>query len=360
MAMRPINFPMRKLFLKRRRIYVVLAIVLSLIGYFMFVAAPVARQTSFANASTACICRTTENSVALIASNEHELDSLASVGSLNVHIWSEICGKDIGVLRNWPHFPYYPNKRSFISEFRKSQLLDVENSGERIFGFVLPQRSGMYKFAITSGDTSELWLSRNEDPASSEMIARVYSLEPTRTKEGNYNKYPDHISEEIPLYAGKKYYIESLSKQGSDAAHHVAVYWSYKNSLFEIISSRFLSNYSGAGNHESIPLHAGKQRNTSLESKNSLYYFHRLPLINKKDYIDLFPTCAYSPSFLVRQKLKKYQGVSLMIQSHVYPQDDTDMIKSDYRSGWPKPNQLADSSRVQSVVQRFVHCLRSR
>jgi len=341
-------------FPRRRRTIVVLAIVLPFIGYFIFFDAPVVEQTSVANVS-ACICQTTENSLTLIASNE-----LASVETLNVHMWSEICGKDIDVLRNWPHFPYYPNKRSFISEFRKTQLLDAENSGERIFGFVVPQRSGMYKFAITSNGTSELWLSLNEDPSSCEIIARAHSLLEINMTKGDYKKLPDHISKEIPLRAGKKYYIESLSKQGSIAAHHVAVYWSYNNSPFEIISSRFLSNYFVAGNYDTIPTHAGKQRNTSLERKKNSYYFHRLPVINKEDYINLLPTCPYSPSFLVRQKLKQYHGVSLTIQSHVFPQDDTDMIKSDYRSGWTKPNQLADLNRVPSVVERFVHCLKSR
>ena len=210
----------RRLFSKRRRTTVVLAIVLSFIGYFLFFDAPVVEQTlqtSFANVS-ACVCesnQTTENSLTFIASNELEFESPAPVESLNVHMWSEICGKDIDVLRNWPHFPYYPNKRCFISEFRKTQLLDAENSGKRIFGFVVPQRSGMYKFAITSNGTSELWLSLNEDPSSSEIIARAHSLlEITKTK-GDYKKYPDHISKEILLRAGKKYYIESLSKQGS-------------------------------------------------------------------------------------------------------------------------------------------------
>jgi len=139
--------------------------------------------------STACVCETSgtiDNNVAVIASNEHELDSRAPAESLNVHMWSELCGKDIDVLRNWPHFPYYPNKRSFISEFRKTQPLDAENSGVRIFGFVLPQRSGKYRFAITSDDTSELWLSPNEDPVSIKMIARVdSSLAMTKTEEGD-------------------------------------------------------------------------------------------------------------------------------------------------------------------------------
>ena len=341
-------------------------------GYFIFFAAPVVEKTSSANVSEACVCttsRTIENQTGVVIASPAtfipeqnvEHDSRTSVGSLNVHMWSEICGMDVDVLKNWPHFPYFPDKRSFISEFRKTQLLDVENSGERIFGFVLPQRCGKYKFAITSDDTSELWLSPNEDPASSEMIARVYSANGSAwAVEGDYKKYPDQISKEILLHAGKKYYIESLSKQGSGAAH-VAVYWSYRNSPFEIISSRYLSNFSGTGIHESIPLHAGKQSNISLKNKRNLYYFNRLPIINRKDYIHLIPTCPYSPTFLVRKKLERYQGVQLTRESHVFPQDDTDMIISDYRPNWPKPNQLANLSRVQSVVEKFVDsALRSR
>ena len=131
----------------------------------------------------------------------------------------------------------------FVSGFRKTQVFNMKDNGERIFGFVHPQVSGMYKFAITSDDTSELWLSRNEDPASSEMIARVYSPhESAWTEEGDFKKYPDQISKEIFLHAGKKYYIESLTKQGFGAAH-VAVYWCYGDSTFEIFSSKYLSSF---------------------------------------------------------------------------------------------------------------------
>ena len=90
-------------------------------------------------------------------------------------MWSELSGTKVDTIRNWPHFPYFPDKRSFISKFYKMQLPPVGNKGESIFGLVHPQRNGQDKFAIISDDTSELWLSPNEDPASSEMIARVYS-----------------------------------------------------------------------------------------------------------------------------------------------------------------------------------------
>ena len=283
-------------------------------------------------------------------------------GSLNVHMWSEICGMSVDTLRNWPHFPYFPSQRSFVWEFRRTQLpVPSVDSGERIFGFVHPQVSGMYKFAITSDDTSELWLSRNEDPASSEMIARVYSShESAWTQEGDYKKYPEQISKEILLHAGKKYYIESSSKQGAGAAH-VAVYWSHRNTTFEIISSRYLSKYSGNSNHETIPTHAGR-RNVSFHSKSNLYSFYRLPLFNKENFINSIPSCPYSPSFLVRRKLGMFEAAWnwMANESYVFPQDDTDMIKSHFRPNWTKPNALADNNRIKSVVDKFVYSLRSR
>ena len=384
MALRSIHFWLRRLFLNRRRTCVVLA-VLSFIGYFIFFATPdvrfsisVVEKTSSANVSHDCVCATTATIEDTVEDNivkqtkaltpDRKLKHNSSTffrrfsgGSLNVHMWSEICGMSVDTLRNWPHFPYFPDKRTFISEFRRTQRSNVQNSGERIFGFVHPQVSGTYKFAITSDDTSELWLSRNEDPASSKMIARVYSPHGSAwTEEGDYKKYPEQISEEILLHTGKKYYIESLSKQGSGAAH-VAVYWSYRNSTFEIISSKYLSRFYDNHNEVSIPLHAGKQRNMTLRSKHNLYYFNRLPFISRKEYISVIPTCSYSPSFLLYGTIKANQGVWITMEheSRVFPQDDTNMLQI-RRDGWSRPNLLLDDNTVESVVHKLITSLRTR
>ena len=262
----PVGF-VRRLFIKRRFTFGVLLASLLLLGYMMLLSSSetglstsVPGKILSTNIVCDCPCATkqqTQNSTlqpqtevivtsttrTFTAERKVENDSSTSTGSLNVHMWYEICGMSVDILRNWPHFPYFPDKRSLVSEFRKTQVLNKKDNGERIFGFVHPQVGGMYKFAITSDDTSELWLSRNEDPASSEMIARVYSPhESAWTVEGDYKKYPEQISKEIVLHAGKKYYIESLSKQGSGAAH-VAVFWSYGNSTFEIISPNYLSSF---------------------------------------------------------------------------------------------------------------------
>ena len=272
-------------------------------------------------------------------------------GHLNVHMWNGICGTKVDVLRYWPHFPYFPDDHSFISDFQKTQVPTRKNKGERVFGFIHPQKSGEYKFALTaSNDGSELWLSPNEDPASSEMIACGYF-----SYGSDYNRYPEQISKEITLLAGKKYYIESLIKQGHGLTAHVAVYWSYNSSTFEIISSKYLSSFY-VNNNESVPPHAGIKRNNSLLQKKS--NFHNLPFINKREYRSNIPTCLYNPSFLVRNKLKRYQGIVLTIESHVFPQDDTDMIEN--FGNWRKRNQLIDKNIAESVVDKLMKSLSSR
>ena len=320
-------------------------------------ATTVSQKTEY-NTETQARASVTSTATTLTVQRKVDRNSSISFGSLNVHRWSEICGTKVDILRNWPHFPYYPDSRSFVSKYYKSQVRDSNNNGERIFGFIHPKISGEYMFAITSDDASELWLSSNEEPSFSKMIARVYSPDGLAwTEEGDYKKYPDQISKEITLQAGKKYYIESLSKQGSGSAH-VAVYWTYGSSKtpFEIISSEYLSSFSENNRYDDIPLHAGKHPDLLLQSKRKQYYFNRLPFINKKEYIDLIPTCSYKPSFLVRKQLKRYQGVLLTSESRVFPQDDTDMFKSTWKHQKSKPNPSADKNLlIESAIDKLIN-----
>ena len=375
----PVSF-VRRFFIKRRFTFGVVFASVPFLGYLLIFGRSISVPDKKLSTNTASDCPYTDKQQAqditlhvkpqteeivtwFTGERKVEHDSTKSTGSLNVHMWSGICGMRVDILRNWPHFPYFPDKRSFVSEFRKTQVFSMKNNGERIFGFVHPQVSAMYKFAITSDDTSELWLSRNEDPASSEMIARVYSPHGSAwTVEGDYKKYPDQISKETLLHAGKKYYIESLSKQGSGAAH-VAVYWSYYgNATFEIVTSRYLSSFYENDNQELIPPHAGKQSKVTLQSKSDSYYFNRMPFISRKEYTDLIPTCSYNPSFLLRGKLRRYQGIWRTRGSLVFPPDDTDMYKniSWKHHDWKKPNPFAEKVRVESVVDKLMSYLRSR
>lgn len=302
-------------------------------------------------------------------SNARKFRGEQNSATMNVHMWSGLCGMNVDHLRNWPHFPHLPHKRYFIPEFSNIRTSnDSGNSGERIYGFIHLERGGQYKFAITSDGPSELWLSPNEDSSSSKLIARVYSPnESASTLKGDFKKYPEQISKEITLDAGKKYYIESLSmiKQGAGETH-VAVYWLYnssKNSSFEIISSKYPSRMFKDNDSETVvPPHPGKQR-VSLQSRIDFYHFSRLPLVSKTEYGAFIPTCSYSPSFLVRRKIKRYSGVWMSKESLVFPQDDTDMFNTAKVNEWQKwsvPNPVADKNKVYSVVDKLMAYLRSR
>ena len=365
----------KKLFSKRRFVVVVLSF--PVITYVLFFLTPERQKlitleyTQSAITAPECPCNYTDKQVRVVATpTERTIPSTGkvardpsfSLGWLNVHVWSDICGMRVDNLRNSPHFPYFPYKSYSISDFYKMKLFDIRNSGERIFGFVHPHSSGEYKFAIVSDDTSELWLSPDEDPASSHMIARLYSPHASGwTNERDYKKYPYQISKEIFLYAGSKYYIETLSKPSSRITH-LSVYWSYgsSSSSFEIISSQYLSSYSQDSNSEVIPPHAGKQPKRSLQSRSKLYDFNRLPFVNRQEYIGIIPVCHYSPSYLVRRKLRQYEGVWLPKQSLVFPDDDTNMLRSASNPNWSKPNTHVDRSTVQYVVTQLMMYLRSR
>ena len=81
------------------------------------------------------------------------------LGKLMVHIWFDLCGKNVDTLRRWPLFPFFPDTRSFISNFQTLQMNGSSN-GQRTFGFIEPPRTCRYKFALFTalGCSSELWL----------------------------------------------------------------------------------------------------------------------------------------------------------------------------------------------------------
>ena len=188
------------------------------------------------------------------------------------------------------------------------------------------------------------------------MMARFSPSPESAWTEEDFEKYPDQISKEITLHAGKKYYMESLNIQGSVGVPHLAVYWSYSpyNTPFEIISSEYLSSFSENKLQEAIPLHAGKQPTILLQSKRDQYHFNRLPYFDRKEYTDLIPICPYIPSFLVQKKLQKYQGIRLPQVSRVFPEDDTGMSKRILSRKLSSPNLRVDKNIVEPVVNKFI------
>lgn len=112
----------------------------------------------------------------------------------------------------------------------------------RVRGFVYPPASGSYVFSIAGDDDSDLFLSKDADPANKKRIAFVKGW----TGAKDFKQFPTQKSAPVNLQAGKQYYIEAIHKQ-DDAGDHLSVAWSGPGVTEGIIPGASLSPYpSGA------------------------------------------------------------------------------------------------------------------
>ena len=291
------------------------------------------------------------------------------VGALNIHIWRGLCGSRLSNLRQSLFFPQYPDER-LIKFVNKFQIEDnTVDYGQQIFGFVRPPESGLYRFAISSDDESELWLSRSEDPSEKQLIARVFKQAASAwTKMNESNKYSDQISENLMLLEGSRYYIEVIHKQGVGSGF-VQVFWkNFKDADFQLISLDYLcsqtdNTFVSARKDILHNLLPGRYRHDfELKSKTtSRQYldFYSLPLIPKDNYL---PVCDYKTSFVLNGTVTGNQGRRMVHKSmsSVFPADDTNMGAPNGRAESTWPNKVADRDTIQAVVDKIITSLRMR
>ena len=280
----------------------------------------------------------------------------ASEGFLNVYIWRKLCGDSVENLKKLPFFPQHPD------EEKVANVLHIEDNavdyGQRIFGFIHPPRNDSYLFAIASDDSSELWLSPSEDPRDKQLIAGVFDRQSIAwVKKGELDKYSAQVSKTaVNLKRGKKYYIEVLHKQ-IEGAGFVQVFWKKSDDLnFSVISADHLSTYiqaSAVVRKDAIPTVLSKKFQNSLQiksangTKHDYFKFYSLPFIPIEK---LLPLCEYKTT---RHKVTRFQGIKLVINSHVFLEDDTTM-GIDGGNIWTRPNLKVDEVLVQSVVDKIM------
>ena len=290
-------------------------------------------------------------------------------GRLNAHIWLDLCGFYVHRLRQTPLFPRSPHQRLFISDL-KSTFTGTQ-FGQRIFGFLHPRTSGFYQFAISSDDTSELWLSFDEDPTKVKLVASVSSpTSPAWTLSGDYKKYPTQISREIHLEAGRSYFIEVLHKQDGGGSH-VEVYWKLKAShSFEIIRGTYLSPFYPTdlndveeyffGDHDNTPSHT---KDVIIGSDEEMIQRGLSADISWLNASGVLPLCAYEPSYIVKWKLKRYEGALARLDlnlSSVWPRDGTNIFSISSTHEWSAANALIGEEEVRLVSRKFMDALERR
>jgi signal transduction histidine kinase len=121
----------------------------------------------------------------------------------------------------FPNFPFRPSGSDIESSF-----VAPSNWGDyhltRMAARLHPPKSGDYRFWIASDDSSELWLSADENPAHVRKIAGV--MEGFWTDPNEWDRFPSQRSESIYLRSDKSYYIEVFQEQGLQN-DHLSVAW---------------------------------------------------------------------------------------------------------------------------------------
>ena len=133
--------------------------------------------------------------------------------------YEHISGTDVRLLRSAATFPGQPSRAVQIGRFELSENVG-ENYGVRVRGYVVPPKSGIYRFAVCVDDSAELWLSTDEAPDHARKLVTVagYLLK-------KWDGRPEQQSAPCELVAEKRYYVEALMKQGT-GADYLMVGWS--------------------------------------------------------------------------------------------------------------------------------------
>ncbi|MGQ9576020.1 MAG: lamin tail domain-containing protein, partial [Thermoguttaceae bacterium] len=141
--------------------------------------------------------------------------------------WLGISGTLVRDLTNNPNYPDNFTGKTYPTSLEAPTNFG-DNYGTRIRGYVHPPTSGYYIFWVASSDSSELWLSTDEDPAHTARIAGA----PSSTGWRVWTTFASQQSAPVWLMAGRRYYIEVLHKEGT-GSDYVAVRWQLPGGVWE-------------------------------------------------------------------------------------------------------------------------------
>jgi hypothetical protein len=136
-------------------------------------------------------------------------------------------------------FPDNPTSSELVNIFECTGWGDAkDNYGGRLHGWLYVPQAGEYTFWIASDDSSELWLSTNDDPANGVLVASVEGW----TGLHEWEKYPTQKSQPVRLEADR-YYITALWKDGT-SGDSCSVAWQGPGiPTREVIAGKYMKPY---------------------------------------------------------------------------------------------------------------------
>jgi DNA-directed RNA polymerase specialized sigma24 family protein len=142
---------------------------------------------------------------------EGVVQDFASMRGLMRETWRGIGGGGVGDLRGHLASPAHETIWVPHSDFRISGA----DFGARLRALLTPPVDGDYIIEVLSDDSSEVWLSPDENPANRRLVCSINGY----TEPGQWERHPSQRSTPIALKGGQRCFIEVLYKQGGGGAH---------------------------------------------------------------------------------------------------------------------------------------------
>ena len=157
----------------------------------------------------------------------------AETGALMKEIWDGQGVTDITIskLKTHPNYPNRPLARDFIPSFESFHRDWKDSFGTRVTGFIVPQVSGSYSFAVAGDEIVELLLSSDSSEGNKALIASA----PSATGFREWTKFPSQVSTTRMLTAGQKYFVELLHVEATGSDHFSVAWKTPGSATWEVI-----------------------------------------------------------------------------------------------------------------------------
>ena len=243
---------------------------------------------------------------------------------LNKHTWEDKCLKSIQQLCNFPLFPKAPDSREVVDNMDLQRL----SYGHRFIGYVHPDNSSEFHFAIASNGFAEVWLSPNENWMEANRVAYVNPFDfKTPPTKGDFEAVKSQISDGIQLNSGGRYYFEvTYSLEVENAGEtFIQVAWSRQGKPdLEIIDGAFFSLFVNDSHKSERKMYDDDlpYSPSCVEYKNrhinKYMSSEDLPYLEVNAVEDTLPYCEYKPSYLLQssniKKFRIYDGVTKYVR----------------------------------------------
>lgn len=176
-----------------------------------------------------------------VIGNEHlEHPTAPADRSLLKHeVWNGITGDNVTDLTGNAAFPATPSTVTTLAAgVGLVTGTDVaETFGQRLSGYLIAPDHGRYTFWIASDNSSELWLSTDDNPANRIKLASVNHV----VSPQDWDAQAGQKSIPVALEAGQRYHLEILHKEGI-GGDHLAVAWQGPGFARRVIPNQFLEH----------------------------------------------------------------------------------------------------------------------